>query len=110
MDRLLTKNRKMLSIDVNKSGKIFDYLVNSGALRLAYDPTASKPTLGQSHSHTHTHAHAHPLGTVPPPLSNGVKQNGVAGIPGLGVGMGTGKGEDSRPGLIEVRVHENGLH
>ncbi|KAK8861484.1 hypothetical protein IAR55_002305 [Kwoniella newhampshirensis] len=31
--------RKMLKIDVNKSGRIFDFLVSSGMLTLAYDPT-----------------------------------------------------------------------
>jgi hypothetical protein len=91
----------MLSIDVNKSGKIFDYLVHSGALRLAYDPTATKPTVGQSHAH----AHGNSMSSVPPPLSNGVKQNGL-----VGMGIGMGKGEENRPGLVEVRVHENGLH
>ncbi|WVF66973.1 hypothetical protein IAT40_001716 [Kwoniella sp. CBS 6097] len=31
--------RKMLKIDVNKSGRIFDFLVSSGMLQLSYDPT-----------------------------------------------------------------------
>lgn len=31
--------RRMLKIDVNKSGRIFDFLVSSGMLILAYDPT-----------------------------------------------------------------------
>lgn len=30
----------MLKIDVNKSGRIFDFLVSSGMLLLAYDPLA----------------------------------------------------------------------
>ena len=29
----------MLKIDVNKSGRIFDFLVMSGTLHLSYDPT-----------------------------------------------------------------------
>lgn len=29
----------MLKIDVNKSGRIFDFLVSSGLLILSYDPT-----------------------------------------------------------------------
>ena len=32
--------RNMLKIDVNKSGRIFDFLVESGMLDLAYDPVA----------------------------------------------------------------------
>ena len=32
--------RKMMKIDVNKSGRIFDFLVSAGMLILAYDPTA----------------------------------------------------------------------
>ena len=32
--------RNMLKIDVNKSGRIFDFLVESGMLTLAYDPLA----------------------------------------------------------------------
>ncbi|KAL7419684.1 Transcriptional adapter ada2 [Cryptotrichosporon argae] len=35
--------RKMLRIDVNKSGRIFDFLVSSGMLALAYDPAARQP-------------------------------------------------------------------
>lgn len=30
----------MLKIDVNKSGRIFDFLVSAGILRLSYDPSA----------------------------------------------------------------------
>jgi transcriptional adapter 2-alpha len=29
----------MMKIDVNKAGKIFDFLVSSGILCLSYDPT-----------------------------------------------------------------------
>ncbi|ORY23443.1 hypothetical protein BCR39DRAFT_549321 [Naematelia encephala] len=32
--------RRMMRIDVNKSGRIFDFLVSSGMLILAYDPSA----------------------------------------------------------------------
>nr|XP_019012163.1 transcriptional adapter 2-alpha [Kwoniella pini CBS 10737]OCF50944.1 transcriptional adapter 2-alpha [Kwoniella pini CBS 10737] len=39
--------RRMLKIDVNKSGKIFDYLVHSGILRLKYDPNQPQ------HPHPH---------------------------------------------------------
>jgi transcriptional adapter 2-alpha len=35
--------RKMLKIDVNKSGRIFDFLVQHGYLRLTYDPSAPPP-------------------------------------------------------------------
>jgi hypothetical protein len=35
--------RKMLKIDVNKSGRIFDFLVSSGMLVLQYDPMAKVP-------------------------------------------------------------------
>lgn len=31
--------RKMMKIDVNKSGRIFDFLVSTGVLKLMYDPT-----------------------------------------------------------------------
>lgn len=31
--------RKMMKIDVNKSGRIFDFLVANGILKLMYDPT-----------------------------------------------------------------------
>ncbi|ODN97399.1 transcriptional adapter 2-alpha [Cryptococcus wingfieldii CBS 7118] len=34
--------RKMLSIDVNKSGKIFDFMVQNGMLLLAYEPQGKK--------------------------------------------------------------------
>jgi transcriptional adapter 2-alpha len=33
----------MLKIDVNKSGRVFDFLVNSGMLILQYDPMAKIP-------------------------------------------------------------------
>lgn len=33
----------MMKIDVNKSGRIFDFLVSSGMLMLQYDPLAPKP-------------------------------------------------------------------
>jgi transcriptional adapter 2-alpha len=35
--------RKMLKIDVNKSGRIFDFLVSSGMMVLNYDPLAKPP-------------------------------------------------------------------
>lgn len=82
--------RKMLNIDVNKSGKIFDFLVSTGALRLAYDPAARPRANG--------------LASVPPP--NGA--NG-ANVGGVGVKANGALGaEGARPGLVEVRVHENG--
>jgi transcriptional adapter 2-alpha len=77
----------MLNIDVNKSGKIFDFLVATGALRLAYDP-AARPV-----------PRPNGLASVPPP--SGV--NGVGGVKTNGA-----LGKDERPGLVEVRVHENG--
>ena len=33
----------MMKIDVNKSGRIFDFLVSSGMLVLQYDPLAPPP-------------------------------------------------------------------
>lgn len=35
----------MLKIDVNKSGRVFDFLVSSGMLILAYDPTVKPPSV-----------------------------------------------------------------
>ena len=32
-------HRRMMKIDVNKSGRIFDFLVSAGMLILSYDPT-----------------------------------------------------------------------
>lgn len=40
---MLTTGSKMLKIDVNKSGRIFDFLVQQGYLRLTYDPNAPAP-------------------------------------------------------------------
>lgn len=40
--------RKMLKIDVNKSGRIFDFLVTSGMLVLQYDPMAKMPEIQPS--------------------------------------------------------------
>lgn len=48
--------RRMLKIDVNKSGRIFDFLVSAGMLVLAYDPTVksvypSLPVNGKENGH-----------------------------------------------------------
>jgi len=40
-------DRRMLKIDVNKSGRIFDFLVTSGMLTLAYDPAAKLSRTGK---------------------------------------------------------------
>ncbi|WWC60212.1 uncharacterized protein I303_102778 [Kwoniella dejecticola CBS 10117] len=45
--------RRMLKIDVNKSGKIFDYLVHSGILRLKYDPNQQQQQQNQNQQHHH---------------------------------------------------------
>lgn len=66
--------RKMLKIDVNKSGRIFDFLVSSGMLRLSYDPSAS----GKS-------AALATAGTLP---------NGMASLPAIGEGQLNGHKAD----------------
>ncbi len=40
-----------MKIDVNKSGRIFDFLVTSGMLILAYDPTATKSLVPGKEGH-----------------------------------------------------------
>lgn len=74
----------MLKIDVNKSGKIFDFLVSAGILRLSYDPSAKGIGPGKEGHVIH--------GNV-----NGYGQ----GHGSNGVGEGTGHG---RPGLAEVHI------
>ncbi|WWC87792.1 uncharacterized protein L201_002684 [Kwoniella dendrophila CBS 6074] len=41
--------RRMLKIDVNKSGKIFDFLVSIGILSLKYDPNQNQNHSGNNH-------------------------------------------------------------
>lgn len=49
-----------MKIDVNKSGRIFDFLVSSGMLVLQYDPLAPPPI-------TNGHGHGHVVGNRPYP-------------------------------------------
>ena len=44
IDGQLIPLSKMMKIDVNKSGRIFDFLVSAGMLILSYDPTAKALT------------------------------------------------------------------
>jgi transcriptional adapter 2-alpha len=50
--------RKMLKIDVNKSGRIFDFLVSAGILRLSYDPSAKGIGPGKEGHVIHPNGHA----------------------------------------------------
>jgi hypothetical protein len=100
---LLTVNRKMMKIDVNKSGRIFDFLVSSGMLILAYDPTVKPvyPPLkdpnamfgaplsvdlvnGQQMVNGHANGHLGSKG-----VNNGVKDmNGAPAVPmGMPIGV-----------------------
>ncbi|KAK1927453.1 hypothetical protein DB88DRAFT_32495 [Papiliotrema laurentii] len=95
--------RKMMKIDVNKSGRIFDFLVSSGMLILAYDPTVKPvyPPLkdpnamfgaplsvdlvnGQQMVNGHANGHLGSKG-----VNNGVKDmNGAPAVPmGMPIGV-----------------------
>ncbi|RSH94558.1 Transcriptional adapter ada2 [Saitozyma podzolica] len=65
--------RRMMKIDVNKSGRIFDFLVTTGMLVLAYDPSAKGIGPGKE---------GHVLG-VPMDIIHGKTGVGVAGITGV---------------------------
>lgn len=69
-------DRKMLKIDVNKSGRIFDFLVQSGFLKLAYDPSArisinGKEGMMNGHGYNHVNGEYARPGLTEVHLSNG---------------------------------------
>lgn len=76
----------MMKIDVNKSGRIFDFLVSSGMLRLSYDPNA--------------------VVVLPPPT------NGASGVSPAGGGVGKAQLTSSQQHQLEfqsfVRANGNG--
>jgi len=47
-DKCLLTTRKFFKMDVNKSGRVFDFLVNSGMLVLQHGPTAKSPEMESS--------------------------------------------------------------
>jgi hypothetical protein len=53
---------KMMKIDVNKSGRIFDFLVSTGMLRLSYDPNALIPPQATNGTMTKGSLMSTPLG------------------------------------------------
>ena len=67
-------SRKMCKVDVNKTGRIFDFLVSSGVLILSYDPTVkhAPPPLkepgmfanGDHYANGGGHAHSGPFGQL----------------------------------------------
>lgn len=65
--------RKMNRIDVNKSGRIFDFLVSQGMLPLAYDPVATRLAAQQVKEAPQV-AEIHP---------DSLKVNGVNGVNGV---------------------------
>lgn len=46
--KCLLTSRKFFKMDVNKSGRVFDFLVNSGMLVLQHGPTAKSPEMDSS--------------------------------------------------------------
>ena len=90
----------MLKIDVNKSGRIFDYLVSSGIMRLAYDPSVKGIGPGKEGHVINANGTGHPPYGSVSGISNG---NGGAGAAnGGGGGGGGGEVPYPRQGLAEV--------
>ena len=82
--------RKMMKIDVNKSGRIFDFLVSSGMLILAYDPSA-KPVFPPPRETSGVFAPTVNLTNGMNGMNgmNGVSMNGMNGMGGMnGMSMG----------------------
>ncbi len=77
----------MLKIDVNKSGKIFDFLVSSGMLILAYDPTV-KPVYPPPKEMSGLHSAPLSVDLVNGHTTNGIS-NGHSGGKDANVTLGT---------------------
>jgi transcriptional adapter 2-alpha len=92
-------HRKMLKIDVNKSGRIFDYLVSSGIMRLAYDPSVKG--IGPGKEGHVIHANGNGTGHAPYGSVNGIATSGAGAVNGGG-GGGRGEVPYPRQGLAEV--------
>lgn len=70
--------RKMMKIDVNKSGRIFDFLVSTGVLKLMYDPTMKGMGPGKEGHHVGGPIDVHTGRPLNPTLAAPMLINGTA--------------------------------